>query len=181
MGRYLISKDYQVVFSPRAFVGYPFGISVVFARADGSEPIPLKPAARTGNPRSNVQRSFEPSEYHRWPESALKDPELTVVGGRLEFESEELEPAIRVELKFPERSFRAIKTSEERVLKRDGNTVFSFWLDPRKAELGSLHMLVSRVPGTSAAKTAAGNGHRGEELATIALTVPVTSFPIALR
>jgi hypothetical protein len=180
-GKYLIARDYQVVFSPRVFVNYPFGIRVVFARADASAPIPLKPAPRTGNPRSNVQRSFKASEYHGWAESALEDPELTVVGGRVEFESEELEPAIRVELQSPGKSFRPIKTSEERVLKRDGNTVFSFWLNPREAELGSLNMLVSRVPGTSAAKTAAGNGHRGEELATIALTVPVTSFPIALR
>jgi hypothetical protein len=181
MGKYLISKDYQVVFSPRAFVGYPFGIKVVFARTDASEPVPLKPAARTGNPRSNVQRSFKASEYHGWPESALKDPELTVVGGRVEFESEEMEPTIRVELKSPGDSFQAIKTFEERVLKRDGNTVFFFWLNPLEAKPGSLNMLVSRVPGTSAAETTAGNGDRGEELATIALTVPVTPFPIALR
>jgi hypothetical protein len=180
-GKHLISKDYQVVFSPRAFVDYPFGIRVVFARADASEPVPLKPAARTGNPRSNVQRSFKVSEYHGWPESALKDPELTVVGGRVEFESEALEPAIRVDLRAPGGAFQAIKTSEERVLKRDGNTVFSLWLNPLEAKPGSVDVLVSRVPGTSVAEAAAGNGDRGEELATIALTVPVTSFPIALR
>lgn len=180
-GKCLIAKDYQVVFSPRAFVDYPFGIRVVFARANTSEPVPLKPAVRNGTARSNIQRSFEASEYHGWPESALKDPELTVIGGRIEFESQETEPVIRVELKSAEESFQAIKTVEERVLKRDGNTVFSFWLNPLEARLGSVHLLFSRLPRTTAAETVAGNGDRGEELATIALTVPVTSFPIALR
>lgn len=180
-GKYLIAKNYQVVFSPRAFVDYPFGIRVVFAGANGSEPLPLKSAARTGNPRSNVQRSFETSEYHGWPESPLQDPELTVLGGRLEFESVELEPAIRVELKAAGEAFQPTKTVEERVLKGDGDTVFSFWLNPLEAKLGSVDLLVFRPPRTIAAEPVAGEGDRGEELATIALTVPVTFFPIALR
>jgi hypothetical protein len=180
-GKYLVSRDYQVVFSPRAFVDYPFGIRVVLAAANTSEPHRLKPAARSGSPRSNVQRSFKASEYHGWPESAWKDPELTVIGGRVEFEAQEAEPAIRVELKSAGRSFQAIKTVEERVLRGEGDTVFSFWLKPLEAKTGSVAVLVSRVPGTGAAETAAGNGSGEEELATISLTVPVASFPIALR
>jgi hypothetical protein len=180
-GKCLIAKDYQVVFSPRAFVDYPFGIRIVFARANNSGPAALKPAVRNGTPRSNVQRSFEVSEYHGWPESPLKDPELTVISGRVEFESEETEPVLRVELKSAGESFQAIKSVEERVLKREGNTVFSFWLNPLEARQALVDLLVSRPPRTTAAETVAGNDDKGEELATIALTVPVTSFPIALR
>jgi len=180
-GKYIISKDYQVVFSPRAFVDYPLGIRVVFAKPETSKPVIWKSAERTGHARSNVQRSFRESEYHRWPHSALEDPELMVIGGRLEFESEEAEPTIRVELKSSKESFQTIETAEDRVLERDGDAVFSFWLTPLASETASLGLVVSRVAGTFEPETAGKNGRTGHELTTIALTIPVTFFPIALR
>jgi hypothetical protein len=180
-GKYMISKNYQVVFSPRAFVDYPFGIKVVFARPDTSEPVIWKPAERTGHGRSNVQRSFRESEYHGWPQSALEDPELMVIGGRLEFESEEAEPTIRVELKSSKESFQAIETPEDRVLNRDGDAVFSFWVTPLASGTAALALVVSRVAGTFEPTTAGNNGRTGQDLTTIALTVPVTGFPVALR
>jgi hypothetical protein len=180
-GKYLISKGYQVLFSPRAFVDYPFGIRVVFAKPDTTMPVMWKPAERTEHRRSNVHRSFRASEYHGWPQSAMEDPELTVIGGRIEFESEEPEPGIRVELKAPGESFKAIKTAEEHVLRRVEETVFSLWLHPRESKTSSLDIVVSLVEGAAKATTSATAGRNGHELVTIALTVPVTFFPIALR
>ena len=180
-GKYIISKNYQVVFSPRAFVDYPFGIKVVFAKADTSEPVIWKSAEKTGNARSNIQRSFQESEYRGWPHSALEDPELMVIGRRLQFESEEAEPTIRVELKCPKESFQAMETFEECVLKRDEDAVFSFWLTPLASETAALALVVSHAAGTFEPEAAGKNGRTGHELTTIALTVPVTFFPIALR
>jgi hypothetical protein len=180
-GKYLISKGYQVLFSPRAFVDYPFGIRVVFAKPDTSMPVMWKPAERTEHRRSNVHRSFQASEYHGWPQSALEDPELTVIGGRIEFESEEAEPGIRVELRAPGESFKAIKTAEEHVLRRAEETVFSLWLHPLESKTSSLDIVVSFIEGAVKATTFGTDGRNCHELATIALTVPVTFFPIALR
>jgi hypothetical protein len=180
-GKYLISKGYHVVFSPRAFVDYPFGIRVVFAKPDTSDPIIRKPAERTGHRGSNVHRSFQASEYTGWPQSALEDPELTVIGERIEFESETAEPGIRVELKLPRESFKEIKTAEEQVLSREEETVFSLWLHPLEPKTSSLDLVVSLVEGAVKATTSGTDGRSCRELATIALTVPVTFFPIVLR
>jgi hypothetical protein len=180
-GKYIVSKDYQVVFSPRAFVDYPFGIKVVFAEPGASGPVLWKSAERTGHASSNVRRSFRETEYHGWLDSALEDPELMVIGGRLEFESEEVEPTIRVEVKSSKESFRTIETSEDRVLERDRDAVFSFWLTPLAPEAASLALVIFRVSGRFEPETAGRNGRTGHELTTIALTVPVTFFPIALR
>jgi hypothetical protein len=180
-GNYLISKSYQVVFSPRVFVDYPFGVRVVFAKPDTATPIIRKPAERAGDRRSNVQRSFRAREYKGWPQSSLEDPELMVIGGRVEFESDEAEPGIRVELKPPRESFRAIKTAEERVLRRAEETVFSLWLHPLVPKISSLTIVVSLVEGTAEATTPGTDERNCYELTTIALTVPVTVFPIALR
>jgi hypothetical protein len=180
-GKYLISKSYQVVFSPRVFVDYPFGVRVVFAKPDISKPIIRKPAERSGHRRSNVHRSFQASEYNGWPQSALEDPELMVIGGRIEFESHEAEPGIRVELKPPRKAFQVIKTAEERVLRRAEETVFSLWLHPLEPKISSLAIVVSHVEGKAEATTPGTDGRNCHALATIALTVPVTFFPIALR
>lgn len=180
-GKYLISKGYQVVFSPRAFVDYPFGVKVVLAKPDISKPMLRKPAERTVHRRSNVNRSFRASEYSGWPQSALQDPELMVIGGRIDFESDEAEPGIRVELRPPGESFQAIKRAEEQVLRRVEETVFSLWLNPIEPKISSLAIVVSLVEGaveTTTPGTAERNFH---ELAAIPLIVPVTVFPIALR
>jgi hypothetical protein len=178
-GNYLISKSYQVVFSPRVFVDYPFGVRVVFAKPDTATPIIRKPAERAGDRRSNVQRSFRAREYKGWPQSALEDPELMVIGGRIE--SDEAEPGIRVEIRPSRKSFQAIKTAEERILRRAEETVFSLWLHPLEPEISSLAIVVSLVEGTVEATTPCADGRNCHELATIPLTVPVTVFPIALR
>ena len=180
-GKYLISKSYQVVFSPRVFVDYPFGVRVVFAKPGLSMPIIRKPAERTNHNRSNVHRTFRASEYSGWPQSALEDPELMVIGGGVEFESDEAEPGIRVEVKPSGESFQAIKTAEEHLLRRAEETVFSLWLHPLEPKISSLEIVVSLVQGTVESITAGTDGTKSRELATIALTVPVTFFPIALR
>jgi hypothetical protein len=181
-GKYLISRDYQIVFSPSVFVNYPFGVRVVFARPGTSEPAKTwKSAETTGNPRSNLQRVFRENEYYGWPQSALEDPELTVIGGHIEFEAEEVAPTIQVELKSVRESFQAIETAAERILGRDGDTVFSFWLNPLESGVGSLKLVVSHISGATGAAVAASNGKASHELAAIPLTVSATSFPIALR
>jgi hypothetical protein len=181
-GKCLISRDYLVVLSPRVFIDYPFGIRVVFARPGTSAPATTCRLAETnGNPRSNLQRVFRESEYYGWPQSALEDPELTVIGGRIEFESEEVSPTIRVELKSGTRSFQAIETAAERVLSRERDTVFSFWLNPLKAETGSFKLVVSHMSRAAGTAVAASNGKASHELAAIPLTVVAVSFPIALR
>ena len=177
-GQYRISRDYQVIFSPRVFVNYPFGIKIVFPKSKISEPAILKSAESNGNPRSNVQRGLRENEYYGWPQSALEDPELTVVGGHVEFESKRIEPVIRVELKSARESFQAIKAVDECVLKRDEDAVCSFWLNPLKSEAGSLAISVSQ-PAESVGP--AGSEEDKDELAAIRLTVPVTFFPIVLR
>jgi hypothetical protein len=170
-GKYLISKGYQVIFSPRAFVDYPFGMRVVFAKPDTSNPIIWKEAERTEQVRSNVHRTFQAGEYLGWPLSAMQDPELTVIGRSIEFESEQAEPSIRVELEFPGESFQEIKASEEQVLKRYEETVFSLWLRPLEPKTSSLPVVISLVEEAA----------RCRELTMITLTVPVTFFPISLR
>jgi hypothetical protein len=169
--KHLISKGYQVVFSPRAFVDYPFDIRVVFAEPDTSKPTIQKAAERTGHRRSNIHRSLRASEYHGWPRSAVQDPELTVIGRHIEFESKEAEPCIRVELKPPRESFKTIKTAEEHPLKRSEETVFSLWLHPLESKTISLPLVISVVEEAAACR----------ELAVITLSVSVTFFPIALR
>ena len=180
-GKYLISKCYQVVFSPRAFVDYPFGIRVVFTKPDPSMPVVQKLPERSEHRRSNVNRKVRDSEYSGWPQSALQDPELMVIGGCIEFDSEDAEPGIRVEVTPPAESFRAIQTAEEHVLRRGEETVFLLWLHPLEPKTSSLAIVVSLMEGTVEAATPGTAGRNGHELATIALTVPVTVFPIALR
>jgi hypothetical protein len=177
-GKRLISRDYQIVFSPKVFVNYPFGVRMVFARPGRPEP------ATTGNPGPNHRPAFQESEYYGWPQLAVEDPELSVVRGHIEFEAEEAAPTIRVELKQAGESFQAIETVAERVLKCDGDIVFSFWLNPLEPEVGSLKVMVSHIPGEQGAIPPAGNagnGRTGHELAAIPLTVSATPFPIALR
>ena len=180
-GKYPIAKSYQVVFSPRAFVDYPFGVRVVLTKPDVSQPIMRKPAERTEHTRSNVHRRFRASEYTGWPSSALEDPEMTVIGGHFEFESGEAEPGIRVEVKAPGESFQAIKTAEEQVLGRAEETAFSLWLRPIEPRVSSLEVVVSLVEGAAETTTPSTGGRNFHELAAIPLTVPVTFFPIALR
>ena len=99
----------------------------------------------------------------------------------MEFESDEAEPGIRVEVKPSGESFQAIKTAEEHLLRRAEETVFSLWLHPLEPKISSLEIVVSLVQGTVESITAGTDGTKSRELATIALTVPVTFFPIALR
>jgi len=180
-GKHLIAKSYQVVFSPRAFVDYPFGVRVVLAKPDLSQPIIWKPAERTEHGRSNVHRIFRAREYTGWPQSALQDPEVTVIGGRIEFESSKAEPGIRVEVKPPEETFQAIKTVEEQALRQAEKTVFSLWLRPIEPKVSSIEVVISLVEGAAETTTPGPAGRNSHELAAISLTVPVTFFPIALR
>jgi hypothetical protein len=170
-GNHLIAKGCQVVFSPRAFVDYPFDVRVVFARPDASKTTIQKAAEMTGHRRSNIHRSLRAGEYHGWPRSALQDPELAVIGRQIEFESKEAEPRIRVELKPPGESFGALKIAEEQVLKQSEETVFSLWLHPLESKKSSLPVVISLVEEPAKCR----------ELAMITLTIPVAIFPIALR
>jgi hypothetical protein len=179
-GKHRIAKSYQVVFSPRAFVDYPFGVRVVLAKPDMSQPIVRKLAERTEHRRSNVHRSVQQSEYTGWPQSALQDPEVTVIGGHIEFESGEAEPGIRVEVKPPGGTFQEIKTVEEQALRQAEETVFSLWLHPIEAKISTLAVAISLVE-EGAETTPAKSGRNFHELAAITLIVPVTVFPIALR
>ena len=179
-GKRLISRSYQVIFSPRVFVNYPFGIRVVFAKSGMPEPVVMyKMAEVNGNPRSNVQRRLQEEEYYGWPQSAVEDPELSVIGGEIEFESEREEPTVRVELKSARESFHVIEAVKQQALKRDEDTVFSFWLNPLTAESSSLVIGFSQV--AESVNTTTGNGNNSREIAVIPLTVPVRFFPIALR
>ena len=179
-GKYLITRDYRIVFGPRVFVNYPFGVQVVFDGQGTSGPTLWKRAETNRNPRSNVQRPFRESEYHAWPRSALEDPELTVIGGHIEFESEEAEPVVRVELQSARESFQIDQAVKKGTLKQDEEVIFSFWLNPLASEVSSLTVVIS-CDGRMAEVTTAGNGKETHELAAVSFTVPVTSFPIPLR
>jgi hypothetical protein len=85
--KHLICRDYQIVFSSRVFVNYPFGVRMVFARPGMGEPIAA--------PGSNHRPAFQESEYYGWSRPAAEDPELAVVSGHIEFEAEESAPTIR--------------------------------------------------------------------------------------
>jgi hypothetical protein len=171
--KHLICRDYQIVFSSRVFVNYPFGVRMVFARPGMGEPIAA--------PGSNHRPAFQESEYYGWSRPAAEDPELAVVSGHIEFEAEESAPTIRVELQAAGESFQAIATVAEHALKRDGDVGFSFWLNPLKPEVGSLKMMVSHIPKAPGAVPSADDGKTSHELAAIPLTVTATPFPIALR
>jgi hypothetical protein len=167
-GKCLISRDYQIVFSSRVFVNYPFGVRMVFARLGTAEPVAA--------PGSNHRPAFQESEYYGWSRPVVEDPELTVVSGHIEFEAKGTAPTIRVELKPAGESFQAIATVAEQALRPDGDVVFSFWLNPLEPRVGSLKVVVSHIPGAPAS-----DGKAGHELAAIPLTVSAVSFPIALR
>jgi len=63
-----------------------------------------------------------------------KEPELIVRDGHIKFEVPEEEPTVKVELVFADGSFEANETTQEKPLKKDRETVFSFWLKPLKSE-----------------------------------------------
>lgn len=159
-GKYRIARNYQVVLSTQAFVNYPFGLRVILP----TEPPESRPQAR---------RDFQESDYHSWPQAVGDDPQLVVKSGRIEFDAEEAEPPIKVELQFAREAFEMIQTSEEQVLWQDRDVVYSFWLNPLTAQEHLLAAAISRV--TAREETARS------ELATIPLAVSVTHFPIRLR
>jgi hypothetical protein len=168
--KHRISRDYQIVFSPMAFVNYPLTLRVVFPISGASES-----GSAAESPGSNARRGFQESDYHYWPQLARQDPQLLVKGGRIEFEAEEAEPTIRVELRFAGESFQAIQASEKQVLKRDRDTVYSFSLNPLKAQEELLTAVISH------SARAARNGKADLELTAIPLALSVAHFPIRLR
>jgi hypothetical protein len=172
-GKQRISRDCQIVFSPTAFVNYPLTLRVVFPMSEASES-----GSADESPELSARRGFQESDYHYWPQLARKDPQLLVKSGHIEFEAEEAEPTIRVELRFAGESFQAIKAGQEQVLKRDGDTVYSFWLNPLKAQEELLTAVISHG---AKADVAAHNGKAGLELTAIPLTLAVAHFPIRLR
>jgi hypothetical protein len=158
-GNRRIARDFQIEFSPQAFVNYPFGLSVVFpAKPSNSEPVAF-------------QRTFQASDYIRWRRPD-QDPHLIVKRGSIEFETEDTEPIIRVELRFAAESFEASATVAEVVLRRNQHAACSLSLNPLKAQASALTVVISRT---------ARNGQPGAELATVSLVVPVEHFPIRLR
>ena len=154
-----IARDYQVVFSAQVFVNYPFGLRIIFP----AEPPGLQ---------SNARRAFQESDYHSWPQ-AVDDPQLVVKSGRLEFETEEAEPLLGVELQFAGEAFEVTQASQGQALRQDKDVVYAFWLNPLTAKEHMLTAVISRV--------AARDETTRFELATIPLSVSVTHFPIRLR
>ena len=175
-----ISRDYQVVFSPQAFVHYPFGLRVVIA-AEGSSK--TKPAVVGSH--SNGRCHFEESYYYNWPQAAHEDAQLVVQNGHFEFEVAEVEPAIRVELRFTGEVFQEPPSEQEQIVRQDKATIYSFWLTPLKAQECLLTIVFSsapRVPTDGRGKISMAANSRPEfESVTLPLAISVTHFPIRLR
>jgi hypothetical protein len=148
---YRIERDAQV------YVDYPFGLRVVF-----SDEAPRYAEARRG---------FQESDYHRWsvPDA---DPHLIVQHGAIEYAAEEPEPVVRLELRCAPGLFEPMQAAIAQPLRRNQETVYSFWLNPRKEHIGSLMVVFSRV---------ARDGQASRELATVPLSIPIENFPIRLR
>jgi hypothetical protein len=185
-GKHRVSRDYQIVFSPKVFVNYPFGLKVVFPMAEAPEPGTVcELDSVTEGPQMDVKRGFRESDYYSWPRVAKEDPQLIVRGGHIEFEAEEAEPAIRVELRPDGGAFQTMQASGEQTLKRDRDTVYSFWLNPLQAHEGLLTAVISLVTNTAiggqGTTSVADNGKASLELAAIPLAVSVVHFPIRLR
>ena len=117
------------------------------------------------------QRTFQASDYIRWRQPD-QDPHLIVKRGSIEFETEDTEPIIRVELRLAAESFEASAMVAEVVLRRNQYAACSLSLNPLKAQASALTVVISRT---------ARNGQPGAELATVSLVVPVEHFPIRLR
>ena len=155
--KYRIRRDYRIEHGSQAYVNYPFGLRVVFS-------------SETPKP-AHVQRGFQESDYIRWAPPD-EDPHLIVQHGSIEYVAEEPEPVVRLELKFAAESFEPTQSSIEKTLWRNQETVYSFWLNPLKEQVGSLIVVFSR---------AARDGQPGSELASVPLSVPIEYFPIRLR
>ena len=156
-GKHRVRRDYRIERDHQAYVNYPFGLQVVFP-------------TETPKP-TNVQRGFQESDYIRWAPPD-EDPHLIVQHGFIEYVAEEPEPVVRLELKFAAESFEPTQSSIEKTLWRNQETVYSFWLNPLKEQVGSLIVVFSR---------AARDGQPGSELASVPLSVPIEYFPIRLR
>lgn len=63
-----------------------------------------------------------------------EEPKIIVRDGHIQFEAREEEPTVKVELAFADGSFETNETIQEKPLKKQGETVFSFWLKPLKSE-----------------------------------------------
>ena len=126
-----IVRDFRIEFSPQAFVNYPFGFRVVFpAKLSNSEPVAF-------------QRTFQASDYIRW-RPPDQDPHLIVKRGSIEFETEDTEPIIRVELRLAAESFEASAMAAEVVL-RNQHAACSLSLNPLKAQASALTVVISRT------------------------------------
>jgi len=174
-----ISRDYQVVFSPQAFVHYPFGLRVVIAAEGFSE---IKPVV--SDFPLNGRCHFEESYYYNWPQAANEDAQLVVQNGQFEFEVTEAEPAIRVELRFTGGVFQEPPSAQEQIVRRDRETTYSFWLTPLKAQECLLTIVIS--PGTKVSvdgrgKISTADSRPEFESVTLPLVISVTHFPVRLR
>jgi len=114
-----------------------------------------------------VPRSFQESDYIRWAQPE-QDPHLVVTRGHIEFESADVEPNVCVSVQFNADAFESSQVAVKHVLRRDAETIFSFWLTPLKEQSSMLTVAVS-------------NGKSNDALATASLVVPVEHFPIRLR
>ena len=111
----------------------------------------------------------------------LSGSQSIVREGHVEFEATESEPIVKVELLFDEDAFEANETSQEKVLKVDDETVFSFWLKPLKSENSLLTVTISYVHEEEIAEklaqiqitTVEKNGVK-QETATTEIKTPAT-------
>ena len=156
-GKYWIRRDYRIEHSPQAYVNYPFGLRVVFSTETHA---PL-----------NIRRGFQESDYIRWAQPD-EDPHLIVQHGYIEYEAEEPEPVVRLELKFAAESFEPTPSVIEKTLRQNQQAVYPFWLNPLKEQVSSLTVVFSG---------AQRDGQPNRELATVPLRVPIEYFPIRLR
>ncbi len=116
--RYRIDRELRIAYSRKAYANRAFYVHVRMGPQGGALP------------------ELTPEEARRFRQTK---------GDRLQFEAQEEEPLVKVELRFPEDEFRANKTEEQRKLKPDEETRFSFLLKPLKAEHCTLSVVISYV------------------------------------
>jgi len=154
-GRRLVSVSYRVYIDRATIVNYPFNLAVVIG------------GSRVG------------------PQSVLEDRDVEIREGRLQFETVEPEPVLRVEVRFAAGSLELPEASQEQSLGVVQDTVYSFWPSPVEARQAALTVAISHVTKEPEDGQGVVSGqsieNAGTELVTIPLTISPVPFPIRLR
>jgi hypothetical protein len=165
-----VSLEYRVTMSAPTFVNYPLGVRILFGDIARGSP------NRDQSP--HACRMLEESDSHAWPLGGKNDAQPQVGSGKIDFDEEEGEPRLGVELLYDNSAFEPLRTQAMVNLGQSPGVVCSLWLNPLKEGESLLTLVIGRQ-GQSIGSDTSNAG--SQALVTVSLLVKVTEFPIRLR